>query len=1780
MIKPLFAFLISSVLCACPFHAAAGVVISEFMADNSGTISDQDGASPDWIEIHNDSAVPVNLASWHLTDSSADLTRWTFPATNLPAGGYLIVFASGKNRAAAGAELHTNFQLGNGGSYLALVQPDGVTVAHEFSPAYPVQRRNVSYGLELQTSVTQLISASATARVLVPSNSTLGLTWTARTFADSSWAVTNTPVGFAVGIVASPVLALDINERGQDAAATTQAGFTSFVINSNGGSATIQTQATTRVFGGMTVTVSNTAPYGYDDRLRATPVSNGAFTESLLLRDFIFSRDDTGTGGLDVSVTGLAPNQAHRFTIWSFDTSSTGNRVSDWSANGTPMVANYTFSGANLPVSNEQYRFSFDASTDGSGKILLSGRRDPASATFGVFLNALKIEALSSQPATNGLAALMLSKNASAFIRIPFTVADPNAFQMLKLRMRYDDGFVAYINGQFVASRNAPASPQWNSSATNAHSDMLVYEDILLANSPGLLVSGANVLAIHGMNVNAADPDFLILPELQGIVGGAYVPRYFTPATPGADNGSGYLGLASDTKFSVDRGFYDTPFTVAITSATATASIYWTTNGSIPSPTNGTLYTSPIPIANTKPLRAAAFLTNHVPSEPDTHTYIFLSQVLQQPNSLPGYPTVWQASYPADYEMDPNVVNDPNYGATISNDMRSIPTLSIITDHASIWDPSMGIYVDATQSGDLWERAASVELFDGDNTSEFQANCGLRMEGNASRDNVRLCKHSFRLIFRSDYGPAKLSYNWFGNPVAQFDNIDLRACFTDAWGTRYSDQTLIPGGKGTRYRPEDSIYMRDVWVKDSLRDMGHLSGRGDFVHLYINGLYWGIYNPTERLDASNFAEHLGGLESDWDVIRDVAEVLDGNKNDWSAMIALCNAGIISESAYQAVGQLVDIEDLIDYMLLHIYAEAEDWPSHNWYAAHRRANSTNGLPATKWIFLPWDQEIVLDQLVINDRINSSDNDTPARIYSQLRAWPEFRRLFGDRIQKHLFNGGALTPSNNAARLMARAARIDRAIVGESARWGDAREFTIGANPGTGITFTRDEWWVPELDKLRTNHFSILHARNLTRFTSAGLYPTIGPPSFNQFGGDVPAGFTLVMTHSNATGIVFYTLDGSDPRVYGSGAVAPTALAYGTPVPINQPLVVRARVRSGSNWSALVETSFAPPQDVSKLVLTEIMYNPPPLGQFAANDLEFLELKNVGTNVLNLSGFAFGTGITFSFTNGTLLAPGQFFVLARNATAFAAKYPGVPIQGVYGGQLNNGGEALTLSFPGGGNVFSVTYGDLAPWPITPNGLGFSLVPKQPGLAQAPDDGAKWRASALVGGSPGADDLAPNIAPIIVNEILTHTDPPLKDSIELYNPTTTNVNVGGWYLTDDPDAPKKYRIPDGTFVVAGGYRYFDESQFNTNLNGNVPFAFTSTGESVYLFSALTNGQLTGYTHGFAFGAVFNGVNLGRFVNSVGEEFWPLEISGTLGLPNSGPRIGPIVINEIHYHPLTNGDEFIELLNTSNGPVRLYDPVNPTNTWKVGGLGYTFPTNITLGPHELLLLVPIDPAVFRANYSVPASVQILGPVAGSLQNDGERLTLEAPDTPNLDAVPYVTLEEVRYNDKSPWPPGADGSGASLQRLSAVTFGSDPVNWIAAVPTPGHFSENEDSDGDGLPDAWEIEHGTNWKTPDAGADPDHDGMNNWQEFLAGTDPLNSSSSLRVDAFLTSPGSVTLQFLAISNRNYSVLYQDLLGEPDWFTLVQVEAHGTNRIETVVDSTGILESRFYRLVTPQ
>jgi len=499
--------------------------------------------------------------------------------------------------------------------------------------------------------------------------------------------------------------------------------------------------------------------------------------------------------------------------------------------------------------------------------------------------------------------------------------------------------------------------------------------------------------------------------------------------------------------------------------------------------------------------------------------------------------------------------------------------------------------------------------------------------------------------------------------------------------------------------------------------------------------------------------------------------------------------------------------------------------------------------------------------------------------------------------------------------------------------------------------------------------------------------------------------------------------------------------------------RARVRHKDNtgrwsrWSDYFQFIPAPPETVvelrGNLVFSEIMYNPPAVGAVDGDEFEFLELKNIGTNTLTLEGLFFSAGINFTFSSGTTLAPGATFLLGRNAAALQSKYPGLVVNGVYFGRLNNDGEVLTIRHPLGFDVLSLEYSDAAPWPLTGDGFGFSLV-----LMDASAE--LYRASTQIGGSPGANDPASTIPAIVINEVLTSSSAPDVDAIEIFNPTIFPADISGWYLTDDDQFPWKYRFPNGSMIPAGGFLVVDESQFNPTSGLGASFALSSLGDDVYLFSGNANSELTGYTHGFQFGGAQTGVSFGRYVNDAGDEQFPAQVTRTFGAANSGPRVGPVVINEIQYNPLPGGDEFVELLNISGNTVSLYDPAFPTNRWSVNGFGYTFPANASLAPGQLAVVTTIDSQSFRAKYNLPAAALVFGPATGSLQDSGERLELLAPDAPTTNGTPFYAIDTIRYNDRLPWSPAADGAGASLQRLWGSAYGNGPTNWTAAVPTPG----------------------------------------------------------------------------------------------------------------------------------
>jgi hypothetical protein len=583
--------------------------------------------------------------------------------------------------------------------------------------------------------------------------------------------------------------------------------------------------------------------------------------------------------------------------------------------------------------------------------------------------------------------------------------------------------------------------------------------------------------------------------------------------------------------------------------------------------------------------------------------------------------------------------------------------------------------------------------------------------------------------------------------------------------------------------------------------------------------------------------------------------------------------------------------------------------------------------------------------------------------------------------------------------------------------------------------------------------------------------IRPPAFNVPGGLVPDGFQLVMVGTNGT--IYVTTDGTDPRASG-GAVASGAFVYQGPVPIEGQGLVQARIRNGTNWSGLTSAVFHTAQDLSTLAVTEIMYHPPAFGGWSSDDLEFLELKNTGLAPLDLGHLTFTAGITFTFTNGTRLEPAEFFVLARNPVAFQSRYPGVPVNGVYSGRLDNGGETVRLSTALGATVFSITYNDRAPWPVAADGYGFSLVPRDSSAARNSDDGAQWRGSAFPGGSPGADDPPSTIPPVFINEVLSHPEWPQVAFVELFNPAAHDVHIGGWFLSNDGAAPRKFRIPDGTVISAGGFMVFTEADFNPAPATVYNFTLDAGGGSLCLVSGDDSSNLTGYSHGMTFDAAARGVSFGRYVNSIGEEFFPAQLDVSPGLVNPGPVIGPVVISEIHYHPLSGSESeaggassdpgpsafatpFLELKNITSFDVPLFDPEHPANVWRVNGIAFAFPPNTVLRAHGLLLIVADDPEAFRARHNLAGDVQVFGPYGGVLQKSGERLRLQRPGEPGPEGVRFITVDEVTYKDRAPWPRAADGAGASLSRRAVSEFGNDPTNWAAALPNPGQdFSPGE----------------------------------------------------------------------------------------------------------------------------
>jgi len=614
-----------------------------------------------------------------------------------------------------------------------------------------------------------------------------------------------------------------------------------------------------------------------------------------------------------------------------------------------------------------------------------------------------------------------------------------------------------------------------------------------------------------------------------------------------------------DTSFSVKRGFYSQPLDVVINTSTAGATIRYTLDGSDPT-TSGNRAEGPAPLtvridpASTNgslreltpavTLRAYALRSGMAPSNVDTQTYVFVDRVLTQTRPS-GYPTGF------DYDVDQNVVNDARYRGRIRGDLLSIPSLSVVTSVPDMFGAG-GLM---TAQASTIERPGSIEIIYPDGRDGAQAACGFKPHSHVLR------KRSLRAYFRgSVYGTGRFKHDLFRDAVEgvdfrarDFDVLVLRAGVNDNLQSTYD-------GRASR-----ATYLTDQLARSSQAAMSGFGQRGAWVHLYVNGLYWGLYNLAERPDDAFSASQFGGVESDWFAINHGGE-LSGDPSWYNGLVA-------GARNFATLTERLDFTAFADYILYYCYCGGGDWPENNWYASNRVLPTPGKVRwyiwdcEDSWIRMPGRAN---DGAWIHPNLIGGTSNI-ATVWRGADDFDDFRILFADRVYKHCFNDGALTEAAIIARFDALCAQIDSPIVGESARWGRFK--------GGGGLWTRDDDWLPYKNSVRS-----LMVGNVQRLLTAlrdinqpsphpKYYPDTEPPAFKSGGATlgltkltILPNFPLRLEAVGGQGTVYFTLDGTDPRASG-GAPRGANAGTGTDLTITATTVLNARTLRSGEWSAL-------------------------------------------------------------------------------------------------------------------------------------------------------------------------------------------------------------------------------------------------------------------------------------------------------------------------------------------------------------------------------------------------------------------------------------------------------------------------------------------------------------------------------------------------------------------------------------------------------------------------------------
>ena len=892
---------------------------------------------------------------------------------------------------------------------------------------------------------------------------------------------------------------------------------------------------------------------------------------------------------------------------------------------------------------------------------------------------------------------IMSGVNSTAFIRVPFTVANPTAFGALYLRVKYDDGFIAYLNGREVARRGTPtpvAAP-WNARAAVRRVDAaaIVFEEIAISDGLSALVQGQNILAIHGLNNTRTDPDFLIVPELAAATIDSIDPGtelFFPASSPGGPNAGGFGAVAESPTFSRIGGGFTENFDLALASPTP-GEIRYTLDRTEPTEAS-TLYAGPILVDRTLMVRARTFAPNHVASPTASETFIAMDNTAATFTS--NLPIVV-------IEAFGKVIPEGTFLTTQAAVIDTRSGRSAMTGDPMYFGPA-ALKIRGSSSLGFPKKSFNFELDDYDGDDSAAPLLGMPEES----DWILYAPYTDKTLIRD-----VISYDW-SNDIGQWaSHSRMVEVFIHSSAGKMSFNSHYQG-----------VYALIEKIK---RD----PNRVNIQKLYrshdkepeISG---GYILKKDRLDPGdagiNTGRHtLGLVEPKEEEITPVQKAWILNYLRQFETVLYGGSWLDPVNGYR---KFIDVESFIDHHIMVEVTKNIDGYRLSTYMHKDRGGKLVMGPV-------WDYNLTLGNANYLDGWKPDgwyyalvgDGDYPW--YRRIQQDPAFQAAYADRWVE--LRGTHFELSRLLGRVQDYVDVLQESQVRNFRKWNILGIYVwpnqfIGRTYADEIGFMTD--WITDR----------------VAWMDGALIP---PPTFSNPGGDVPADLQLEITAK--AGTVYYTKDGSDPR-RADGELSPTAIEYSGPIGFPENTRIRARARvDGAVWTGLKEGVFV--VKPATLAVTEVHYAPlaPPAPPFAADDFEFIELQNTGSAPLDLAGFRFSKGVTWNFADGPVLPPGGYLVVSKNAAALATRYDltGVTIAAPFVGNLSNAAEFIATQGKIGEVIQDFRY--QGTWYPEIGAQGYSLVIRDP-LGPKSNWGIKegWRPSSAVGGSPGKAD--PDVVP----------------------------------------------------------------------------------------------------------------------------------------------------------------------------------------------------------------------------------------------------------------------------------------------------------------------------------------------------------------------------------------------------------------------------------------------------